>query len=342
MPCAGGRVTPSTEPVREALRSANPPQIQWPLGTVALDTGEVGRRERWFDEGAAALRRTLTAEGMQDELPPAGQFYACPLCLMTYGRQAFDGGVFTDEHVPPRHAGGRALVLTCRRCNNTAGSTMDADAERREAMHNFFAGRSSGRDLRAEFAVGDVKIKGNIDSTSGAILLSVVPKANNPRDVAEMCRTLEAWAAEGVGGRIGFRFAERVSLTSARLSWVRAAYLAAFAAFGWRYVFLSCLNPLRAQLADPPANILPPLALLDPGASPERRQLLVVQDPHELRSLAVVLGRYTVFLPGLEENPQPFAALATVLARFFALPMPRRQCVGKQVPWPAEPRYALD
>jgi hypothetical protein len=56
------------------------------------------------------------------------------------------------------------------------------------------------------------------------------------------------------------------------------------------------------------------LALVDPDAAPDNRDLVVVQEPHELRSLAVVLGRYTVFLPGLED-PQPFMSLGSALGR---------------------------
>jgi hypothetical protein len=301
----------------------------------------VERRERWFTDGAAALRRTLTAMGMGDSLPPTGQFYACPLCLTAYGRDAFEGGVFSDEHVPPRTAGGRVLVLTCRRCNNTAGTAMDADAAGREAVHDFLVGRSLGRDLRAEFAVGDVEVRGNINNVEGAIMMSVVPKANNPDDVTRMSQMLTQWADELVGGRIGFRFLERVSPAAATLSWVRAAYLAAFAAFGWRYVFLACLNPFRAQLAAPADIILPPIAFFDPSAPGERRQLLLVEEPARMRSLAVVLGRHTVFLPSVTE-PRSFDDLAAALAWYSALSAPRRQCVRKDIPWPTEPHYALD
>jgi hypothetical protein len=156
-----------------------------------------------------------------------------------------------------------------------------------------------------------------------------------------LIRTLTQWADEGVGGQIGFRFLERVSPTAARLSWVRAAYLAAFAAFGWRYAFLACLNPLRAQFAAPTERILPPIAFFDPDGPRERRQLLVVQEPTQMRSLAVVLGRHTVFLPWVTE-PKPFDELAATLQWYSALPGPQRECVRKHVPWPTEPRYALD
>jgi hypothetical protein len=127
----------------------------------------------------------------------------------------------------------------------------------------------------------------------------------------------------------------------AQLSWVRAAYLAAFAALGWRYVFLRCLDPLRAQLAAPTANVLPPLAMIDPTASAARRQMLVIQEPGTLRGLAVVLGRYTVFLPWVEE-PQSFDALSVALAEFSDLPTLRPRYVGKQIAWPVKPLYALD
>jgi hypothetical protein len=299
------------------------------------------RRERWFAEGAAALRRTLTAIDLPDVLPSTGEFCACPCCLTAYGRDALDARFLTVEHVPPRWAGGRELVLTCRDCNSTAGSAFDAHAERREAIHNFLAARGSDRAMRAEFRVGDVITRGNVHHVGDAFLMVGVPEANNPKDVAETIRTLDALAAEGAGGRMGFRLTENVSLTRARLSWVRAAYLAAFAALGWRYAFLEHLNLLRAQLADPAASLLPPLAMIDQAAPRERRRLLVVREPEELRSLAVVLGSHTVFLPGLED-PQPLEVISAALARLSGLLTPRPQLVGKEIPWPTKPLYALD
>src|SRR6266536_1828070 len=113
-------------------------------------------QERWFVEGAAALARALAAIGSPGALPSTGEFYACPCCLTMYGRDALDEGVLTDEHVPPRAAGGRRLVLTCSACNKSAGSAFDAHAERREAIHDVVAGRVPNRALRGEFEVGNV------------------------------------------------------------------------------------------------------------------------------------------------------------------------------------------
>ena len=59
---------------------------------------------------------------------------------------------------------------------------------------------------------------------------------------------------------MGFELTRGAKVVRARLSWVRAAYPVAFAALGWRYVCMPYLAPLRAQLADPDATLLPPLA----------------------------------------------------------------------------------
>jgi hypothetical protein len=70
-----------------------------------------------------------------------------------------------------------------------------------------------------------------------------------------------------------------------------------------------------------------------------------VQQPHELRSLAVVLGRYIVLLPGPEDS-QPVAVLAATLDRVPVLPAShgRRalRWAGTEIAWPTEPVYALD
>ena len=97
----------------------------------------------------------------------------------------------------------------------------------------------------------------------------------------------DAWAAGS------YRRPDRVPAHRARVGGGGAAVMGAgglsgsFAALGGRLsVFLSCLNPLRA---DPAASLLPPLAMIDPDASPA----FIVREPHELRSLAVVLGRWS-------------------------------------------------
>jgi hypothetical protein len=56
-----------------------------------------------------------------------------------------------------------------------------------------------------QLAVGEVAIRGSISNVNGAIMMSVVPKANNSKDITRMTQTLTQWADEGAIGRIGFQ-----------------------------------------------------------------------------------------------------------------------------------------
>jgi hypothetical protein len=302
----------------------------------------VNQKEAWFLEGAAALRTTLSRMELDHLLPATGDYYACPCCLTAYGYTALSGGLLTYEHVPPKANGGKPLVLTCKDCNNTAGSALDADAARREALHDLLTARSSRRGLRAEFDVDGITTRGTVSRAGDAFMLSVVPKANNPSDVARSVAALEERIAQNsAGGRIGFQVTETFSIDRARLSWVRAAYLAAFGALGWRYAFQKHLNPLRDALKDPIGSPFPPISLVDPGADQTRRQLFFVEEPTKLRSLVVTLGPHTVFLPDPSE-PRPFEDISAILEELSQAPSPPHQFTGKEIPWPTKPEYALD
>lgn len=110
------------------------------------------KRALWFDAGVRDFRASFqhAADGWAS-MPPA---YACPLCAATEadGRARMKmyqkehlGSLLTLEHVPPKHASGRPLVLTCRRCNNRAGDTIDARAHEVERTVRVLTGRDAVR-----------------------------------------------------------------------------------------------------------------------------------------------------------------------------------------------------
>ena len=80
----------------------------------------------------------------------------------------------------------------------------------------------------------------------------------------------------------------------------------------------------------------------DPESSNSSRRLLLVEEPAELSCVAVMLGEYSVFLPGLwhpltlEEITAAFCRRREVADR---LNLALR---GKEVPWPKRPMYFLD
>src|SRR5262249_35169863 len=122
-----------------------------------------------------------------------------------------------------------------------------------------------------------------------------------------------------------------------RTSWLRAAYLVAFAALGYRYILRTELEPVRAQLRDPDAEHTPRAVMFDPQRSPNRREMWLVERPKTLRCIFVAMGRWGVLVPGLGIDPTFYEGLA---AR--KVWPPRSTFTGTRVLWPTEPRLDLD
>ncbi|MFJ2256866.1 hypothetical protein ACIOKD_00750 [Streptomyces sp. NPDC087844] len=301
------------------------------------------KRLRWFDEGAPKLRQVLGRLGLDDVLPAGQNFYACPCCLMAYPREAVQADLLTVEDVPPKSVGGRPLLLTCKQCNNTAGSVFDSHAATRAETEDFMRGRITGRPLPMTSHVDGIPLRGTARWTDSGVQIFGIPKQNDPKVQAAHFEALDAYVESGnPQPNHSFTIHTRFDETRARISWIRAAYLAAFAALGWSYIFRGVMDPYRKQLQQPDVSVVPTHILRDPNASPERRRLLLVDRPDELRSVAVVMGEHTVFLPSLF---RPMACDELVEAFVSRRASDERLSVnldGKEVLWPRWATYFLD
>ncbi|CAL9481943.1 hypothetical protein SUDANB108_03071 [Streptomyces sp. enrichment culture] len=238
------------------------------------------KRLRWFDEGAPKLRQALDRLGLDDVLPADKNFYACPCCLVAYPCEAIPAGLLTIEDVPPKSVGGRPLLLTCKRCNNTAGSVFDSHAATRADAEDFIRGRITGRPLPMTSHVDGIPLRGTARWTDNGIQFVGVPERNDPKVQAAHLEALDAHVY-GRNPRLNHSFTvhTRFDEARARISWIRAAYLAAFAALGWSYIFRSVMDPYRKQLQQPDVSVVPTYILRNPNASPEERRVLLVDRP---------------------------------------------------------------
>lgn len=102
----------------------------------------------WFELGSRTLRAVLAERGREALLPTDEDWYLCPLCVdVVFTVSEFETKELSIEHVPPKALGGDEMVLTCRKCNNVAGSKFDAEAAKRENLMRFLAGRSGSLRL---------------------------------------------------------------------------------------------------------------------------------------------------------------------------------------------------
>ena len=126
------------------------------------------KKRNWFDRGAAAFESVCPGKY-------AAPTYPCPICLTPFTFDALTDGRLTSEHVPPESAGGRDLVLTCKECNNSAGTKLDADAAIKELVRSAMAGRREHRE-RVKATIGGLRVSGEVHLSKGRYSL-VVPCA---------------------------------------------------------------------------------------------------------------------------------------------------------------------
>jgi hypothetical protein len=300
------------------------------------------RRSYWFDEGASALRLVLERQGRGHQLPSADDYYACPCCLGVYPREAVAARALTIEDVPPKVLGGRPMLLTCGKCNSGSGTNFDAHAAQKAIADAFVRGDVTPK-VRATSYIDGIPLRGTAQSTEDGISLVGVPKQNDPEVEAVYMRAMDSLAKEGgVSPRFSFTVHTRFDEARARLSLIRASYLAAFAGLGWSYILRSVMQPIRDQLSSPDAQLLETYIFRDPDSPNSTRRILLVDDPDELRCVAVMLGEYSVFLPAWW-NPRTWDELAEAFCRRRE-PGDRLNLTlrGKEVPWPKGPMYLFD
>jgi len=295
----------------------------------------------WFYEGARTLRAMARERGLEDAFPTDEDWYLCPLCLdVMLTVEEFATEQLSVEHVPPEALGGDELVLTCRRCNNDAGSKFDAEAHKQQRLWQFLSGQSQQAET-ATFTVGDIttRVEMHVTGHTGMFLMGL-PKINNP---AGLVRMEEHMRMLSETRSTDFRFTVTPRLKyfpdRARVSWIRTAYLAAFALFGWKYIMQPALQPIREQLMNPSTITLPLLSMYDPKGDPDRHELWAIKQPTEQRSLLVISGRHGVFLP-VPNDPRSLEELARSLGR--ADEPVRYAFTGDMFPWPSRPEHLLD
>lgn len=136
---------------------------------------------------------------------------------------------------------------------------------------------------------------------------------------------------------LGFTITEKFLPERAKASWIRTAYLAAFAALGWLYVLQRELQPIRDQLKHPDEKILPALTSYDVKAPSSRRQIHLIHEPTDIRCVLVSMGQHGVFLPGLG-NPLSCVELSEAISRRVGGSQSMlniRFDHAQEVPWPS-------
>jgi hypothetical protein len=253
---------------------------------------------RLFDRYAA----NLTAIGAQFE-----HTFICPCCLREFRRESALE-LLSIEHAVPESVGGRLRTLTCRSCNNTQGSQLDAQLSKRCDAENALDGKSS-KPLNGWLLAADGKIRVSWHCTSQdapTVELREISHCSPPKEREKLLTAFQR------GGKVSLKF-ESTGLYDARLSRIamlRAAYLYLFSLLGYGYILHSCLGPVRDQIRDPTARGISEHAVIDLKPQWPAIRAFFLHTPAELRSFLVSIElkrdgsvrKFGVLLPGLDSD----------------------------------------
>ncbi|OAI52076.1 hypothetical protein AYO47_06560 [Planctomyces sp. SCGC AG-212-M04] len=238
------------------------------------------RKRRLFQLGKVAISRWARCEL---------DFYVCPLCFS----RVTDIGLLSWEDVPQKSIGGKELCLTCKTCNEIAGHEFDAHVLSERQNRAYL--REIGSRYPSKFQVGEKSFRLNITKTEQGTHIDFPPELNNPAH--------QDFIKEELGRRI--RAGEPITFTydivppSRRLAdigYLKSAYLAAFAMFGYTYIIQDQLEIVREQIRNPATLVIDTVRTYVHGGVPStERRLSLMEEP--VRAILVQFGDNYVFLP---------------------------------------------
>lgn len=285
-------------------------------------------RQRLFEQG---MRAAAAALGSTDT-------YFCPLCGAPFEANAICDGKLTLEHVPPKAQGGKEIILTCHRCNNLAGSSIDAEAANRDVLLNFvnvITGRSPGQAGRATPEIGGHRLNVDIRGDESGNKISIDASYNDPAarkaSADYMRRLADSGGSDGLSIKITAR--TRYNYRLAKVSLLKSAFLACVAALGYKFAFAPALRRVRGQIIRPEESILPPWYLRPRQAS--HAPGIGLSAEHGV--VFVALGKSAVILPWPPSGENRFNALSAIAVQGQPFDLK-----GPQVPWPRSFVAAID
>ncbi len=168
-----------------------------------------------------ALHKSLHQSGL-GKVP--NDCIICPLCwtLTQYADLRL-------EHIVPGSVGGRRDILSCERCNNSHGSSLDSQLKKYQEICDAFNGL---QPIRATMSALGNNVKVNMQWGSRSNNIQIVDKASNPAAV-------QALMSKGASGEISeyqFKLGLGYTKSGFRRALIRCAYLALFRKFGYSYV----------------------------------------------------------------------------------------------------------
>lgn len=219
--------------------------------------------------------------------------YFCPLCLKKFTEADLNNGRLTLEHVPPKYMSGRAILLTCKGCNNSTGSELENQLKQRRLLDKQSIGIVSKID--GEYGHVFIDIAGERVSADLRVVDGqknfLVSRKNNPRVVerffTQMCLFKE-------GDSFNLLPKATYNRNSARLADLKISFLILFAKFGYSFALSSVGSLIRKILLERRSDPIP-MSYLQTSEGNEKKGMILLD--REKSIVAVCIHDYFTLIP---------------------------------------------
>jgi hypothetical protein len=293
------------------------------------------RRQEWFDLGCEAFKRSFP-----DVVKHAHGVYVCPLCGEALSERCLTEEVphpdrLTEEDVPPKNDGGKPMLLTCGRCNSTAGYELDCHLRKESDIRDFLKGNL--REVQATLRTDSGAVPIRLSLSDQGIKMHGPKMRYPPPSLKRVVSDFEGVTLGDVSDALEFTVEfERYSPSRAAISLLRSAYLAFFAAFGYRFIVRPEMEAVRALIANPEIKKPGTFRMLCREYS--EPILCRIKAPEAFRSYAMRYKHSLIFLP-LEGDQHLFDRLAALARDRVKV---SGQFLAQQYPWPDNGPLFLD
>lgn len=180
--------------------------------------------------------------------------YICPICLNSYESiEANENNPLTLEDAPQKALGGKKHTLTCKKCNNEAGSNVDHHLINRlkELDNQSFSPNTSAL---IETFINGKKLNASIDiDNEGKIKLKHSNKDNNPKILNDEILKLN----KGYVLDMNFRRKTEIVPDKLDIAVLKSAYIILFKHTGYHIILNESYDFIRHQILNPKERLLP-------------------------------------------------------------------------------------
>jgi hypothetical protein len=184
--------------------------------------------------------------------------YICPICLEQYseeeGLNTQAQNYLTFEDIPPVTLGGRANILTCRRCNNVCGQTIDHHLTNR--MREWDAQQFlPGTEANVKIEYQNRTLQGTIIiEEDGTKRMKHSPGRNHPATLNEYIESVSKPEERIVNLKF---LPSKVNFDRLQIALLKIGYLMIFEKFGYAFILDPIYDSVRQQILNPDERIYP-------------------------------------------------------------------------------------